>query len=266
VRIPFFKKREPKALKVRVLGATDVGLKREKNEDAYLAVGGGQSPEKPSALMIVADGMGGHADGEIASKMAVDIISRELTEAFEKDVIPEGASDGRLAQILRKANKEIYLEGSDGSGRSMGTTCTTAMVFRDRLCIAHAGDSRAYLYRNGSLSQLTTDDSWVMERVLAGSLTKLQARQHPNRNIVTQALGIHEDIDIEVLSIDLRPGDRILLCSDGLHGLIEDDELKNILAGSHLESTADSLIDRARAYGGDDNITVVLGDVSKRTP
>tara|TARA_Y100000588_G_C14158460_1_gene883735 strand:- start:123 stop:878 length:756 start_codon:yes stop_codon:yes gene_type:complete len=250
------------------MGATDVGLKREKNEDSYFAKTLSDNIAASWALMIVADGMGGHVSGEIASKMAIDHVSEPFLEQLTKSPpLPKNVGD-LLTEMVRNANSEIFSQGtsnSDGIQRTMGTTCTAGMVMGEMFHVSHVGDSRAYLFRNEQLTQLTVDDSWVMEQVTAGNLTVSQARKHPNRNIVTQALGIDGYIDVEEISISLQHGDRIMLCSDGLHGLIADEELGDVLTEPCLKSTVNNLIGRAKEYGGDDNITVVLGEVYART-
>ena len=143
----------------------------------------------------------------------------------------------------------------------MGTTCTTAIKSGNEVHIAHVGDSRGYLFRKGNLSQMTIDDSWVMEQVIAGHLTDEQARIHPNRNIVTQALGIGPETDVERIIVKAEERDIYLLCSDGLNGLVTDDEMKTILTNAPLDNAKDLLIDRAKELGGDDNITVALGKI-----
>ena len=146
----------------------------------------------------------------------------------------------------------------------MGTTATAAVVTGTRVHIAHLGDSRAYLLRDGELSQLTRDHSWVVEIVEAGNLTLEQARVHPNRNVITQAMGINAEPAVQTKTLDLRDGDLLLLCSDGLHGLVGDDEIKELLQSGKPEQAIEDLIQRAKDRGGNDNITVVIGTVRRQ--
>ena len=262
MRLPFFNKRKKSSLKIEVVSGTDVGLKRENNEDSCLAISGSESPGGSDSLMIVADGMGGLAAGEVASGMAIESIHRQLTEQGEDTTLPTGGYAELLGQILRNANSEICQAGLVNDRGMMGTTCTVAVKVGNDLHIAHVGDSRAYMVRGGNLSQITTDDSWVEEQVMAGNLTREQARIHPNRNIVTQALGVKPDADVETSTVILRGGEQFLLCSDGLHGLLTDGEIESIICSNRPGEARDILIEKAREMGGHDNITVVVGKIS----
>jgi len=262
VKFPFFKKRESTPLSVRLIGETDIGLKRSQNQDAYIAVIGDHSGQGYDALAIVADGMGGHVMGDVASHMAIEVITSQLKELFEIATELKIDCAGLLTQSVIKANEAIYSEDSISNQKPMGTTCSAALFSNNRLYISHAGDSRVYLFRNRKLTQLTKDDSWVMEQVDLGNLTPCQAKKHPNRNIITQALGIQQVVDIEELTLDLKPDDRILLSSDGLHGLLDVNEIADILTTPILEVAVENLINQAKVYGGDDNITVVIADMT----
>ena len=261
MRLPFFNRRRRTNPNIEVVSGTDVGLKRANNEDSYFCVSGDQTPGGLDALLIVADGMGGHAAGEVASKMAVESIQSQLINRSPDETFPIGGYAAILGQTIAEANTEIYNTGVSGGKGMMGTTCTAAVKSGNELHIAHAGDSRAYLLRKEKLSQVTTDDSWVMEQVKAGNLTNEQARVHPNRNIVTQALGVGPDIDVEQAVVEVEDGDIFLLCSDGLHGLVPDVEIATVLTDEKLGEAKDILINRAKELGGDDNITVVLGRI-----
>ena len=265
MKFSFFKRRNKKRLIVRVAGATDVGLKRAQNQDSFFATTSPESSGKVEALLIVADGMGGLESGEVASEMAVEFIREKYTEQILGQGISRETLQSKLTNFVKDANTCIYFQGSEGLDVKrgiMGTTCTVGLVAENRLFIAHAGDSRAYLLRDKKLSQLTRDDSWVMDQVASGNLTQSQARHHPNRNVVTQALGINQELDIEEINVELQTGDRLLLCSDGLHGLVDDEDIANILQEPSQESVINALIDSAKAEGGHDNITAVLGDFS----
>ena len=261
MRLPFFNRGKKNSLNIEVVFATDVGLKRANNEDSGLAISGSQTPGGLDALLIVADGMGGHEGGEVASAMAIESIQNQLNERSVDQTIPLGGYSEILAGMLEEANKAIYEAGLSGGKGLMGTTCTTAIKSGNEVHIAHVGDSRGYLLRKENLSQVTIDDSWVMEQVIAGHLTDEQARIHPNRNIVTQALGIGPETDVERIIVKAEEGDIFLLCSDGLNGLVTDDEMKSILTNAPLDNAKDLLIDKAKELGGDDNITVALGKI-----
>ena len=230
-------------------GLTDQGRVRRRNEDALL-----QRPER--GLFAVADGMGGHAAGDVASRIAVDILD-DRTLAAGPDPNPGQVRDAiRKAHeaILRAARAESDLEG-------MGTTLTALQVRSGgSWLIGHVGDSRAYRLRGGALEQLTRDQTWVQQQVEAGALTPEQARTHPWAAMITCALGIEDiELEIQILEPEPRPGDLFLLCSDGLTARLRDEDLRRIL-GEHdaLDDAARALVDAANAAGGPDNITVAL--------
>jgi PPM family protein phosphatase len=222
---------------------TDTGRQRRDNEDSAYA----RAP-----LFVVADGMGGAQAGEVASQLAI--------EAFEQE-LPDGANaEQRLAERVREANRRIYDRSQEERERAgMGTTLTAAYLEETSLAIAHVGDSRAYLLRDGTLTRLTRDHSLVDELVRRGKLTEEQAAEHPQRSIITRALGPEPDVEVDTWTYPVRAGDVLLLCSDGLTSMLSEDELVEILsrAGS-LERAGDELIAAANAAGGRDNITVVL--------
>jgi protein phosphatase len=243
-------------VKLRSCGLTDRGLCRETNEDAYLL-------EPEFGLFAVADGMGGHAAGEIAAQLA--------TEALREAIFRAGAHrdpEELLRAAVLEANRRIcdsILEHRERRG--MGTTLVAALVRGDRAVIAHVGDSRAYLYRHGRLRRLTTDHSWVLEQVRLGLLTEEAAARHPMRNIVTRALGTRTMEGPEIHSVELEPGDLLLLCSDGLNTMLSDPEIEEILRSScHDPAEACRvLVASANERGGEDNTTVVLVQVQNRT-
>lgn len=228
---------------------TDNGLRRPENEDAYLV-------DVEKGLFCVADGMGGHAAGEVASRMAVDVLAREMARP------DAGALDARLRGAVVAANRAV-LEAAerDPALAGMGTTLTALALALDDggFTIAHVGDSRAYLLRHGELRQLTTDHTWVQQQVDAGLLSPRDARRHPLSSMLTRAVGIAADPEVDIIRGDLEPGDLLLLCSDGLTGMVEDDELAYILARDlPLDDAARELADAANRNGGADNITAVL--------
>jgi len=227
---------------VEQAGLSDVGRQREANEDNLVLA---------SPVFAVADGMGGARAGEVASQMAAD--------AFE-DRRHEGTPEQQLATVAKRANRRIHdLSRRDEAHRGMGTTLTAAMVAEGCVSIGHVGDSRAYRLRDGRLEQLTHDHSLVAELERSGQLTPEAAEHHPQRSIITRALGPEADVEVDTHSHPARPGDVYLLCSDGLTGMISDGDVTALMTGAaSLEEAAESLIRAANQRGGKDNITVVL--------
>jgi PPM family protein phosphatase len=224
-------------------GRTDVGRQRSANEDSLVL--------RPP-FFAVADGMGGAKAGEVASAIAA--------ETFEAAGRPGEAPEAELSRLLREANRRIYdLAVGDESRRGMGTTLTAAKVHGDEISLGHVGDSRAYLLRDGELEQITRDHSLVAELERTGQITPEAAEHHPQRSIITRALGPEPDVEVDTYTVAGRPGDLFLLCSDGLTSMISDDEVATILRGTQeLERAADELIRAANQSGGKDNITVVV--------
>jgi PPM family protein phosphatase len=236
---------------VEQAGRTDVGRQRTANEDSL-------SVRPP--LFAVADGMGGAKAGEVASAVAVEAVetARESGEPAE----------AQLAGIVRAANRRIYdLAIADESRRGMGTTLTLAKVHGDEISLAHVGDSRAYRMRDGELQQLTRDHSLVAELERSGQITAEAAEHHPQRSIITRALGPEPDVEVDTYTLAGREGDVFLICSDGLTSMISDDEVTSILrsAGS-LDDAADALVRAANQSGGKDNITVILFRLGEGEP
>jgi protein phosphatase len=225
---------------IRDSGAsTDVGRLRQSNEDALLMA---------DPVYAVADGMGGARAGEVASAMAVAAL-----HGFR-------GGEQQLAEAIEDVNRRIHQAArGDASLQGMGTTLTAAMVEGDTLVIAHVGDSRAYVLRAGHLHQITDDHSLVGELIRRGALTPEEAERHPQRSVITRALGAEEAVDVDVLRFPLEDGDLLLLCSDGLTGMVGDAELTRILrAGGDLDALARACIDAANRAGGEDNVTAVL--------
>jgi protein phosphatase len=226
------------------------GLRRARNEDSYLV-----RPDK--RLYAVADGMGGHAAGDVASRMAVEALDRE----FPADADPD-AIERLLVDATKTANCEILEVGRrEADKRGMGTTLTTLVtpVNGAGCIIAHIGDSRAYRIRSGSLEQLTTDHTWVQQQVDLGALTLKTARSHPLSSVLTRVLGVDEGVPPDVLRSDVVAGDMFLLCSDGLTGIVYDASIAAMLVeGGALEEMARALVAAANERGGYDNSTVVL--------
>jgi serine/threonine protein phosphatase PrpC len=247
-------------VEVKAYGVTHVGRQRQHNEDSFLV-------ESTARLFLVADGMGGHAAGEIASRIAVDAISEFILHTKEDDGTWPHAYDeqykrstNRLMAAVRMANTRV-LEAmrKDARLRGMGTTVVAAMADGDIMSFAHVGDSRAYMIRDNALSRVTNDHSWVFEQVQAGMLTEAEAEKHPLRNVITRALGGALQVNPDASEIKAKPGDVFLLCSDGLTGMVPEDEILRIVTESEtVEKACQTLIDVANERGGLDNITAIL--------
>jgi serine/threonine protein phosphatase PrpC len=233
-------------------GVTDAGRKRRRNEDAFIL-------EPP--LFAVADGMGGAQAGEVASRLAVDAF-REFHDADELD--PEE----RVTAIIQEANRRIFERArEDTQASGMGTTITAALVADEAVSIGHVGDSRAYRLRAGHLTQLTEDHSLVADLVPGGRLTPEEADAHPQRSVITRALGTDAEVDVDSFSVEVEPGDVILLCSDGLTTMVTDEEIVSIVRESKsLERAAKQLVKAANRRGGEDNVTVVLFALESSEP
>jgi serine/threonine protein phosphatase PrpC len=249
-------------MKITYEARTDVGRKRKGNEDSLFV-----NPEQ--RLFVVADGMGGHAAGEVASKVAVDAINEFvcLTSGDEEITWPFGLDENisydgnRLKTAIRYANRKV-IDATKERSEYEGMATTVAAVLVDDIAanLGHVGDSRAYLLRDGTLSQLTSDHSWVNEQLQNGALSAEQARSHPLRNVVTRALGGKPDLLVDMQSRKMEPGETLLLCSDGLTNMLTDEAIAEICksAGDDLKKAAQDLVNSANNRGGDDNITVVL--------
>jgi serine/threonine protein phosphatase PrpC len=222
---------------------TDPGRQRSGNEDATFA---------HAPVFALADGMGGAQAGEVASAI--------VAETFERGLPAEGTAEERLAETVQQANREIHeRQLAEHEHAGMGTTVTAAYIDEDSVVIANVGDSRGYLFRDGELQRLTNDHSLVQELVTKGEITDEEALEHPQRSIITRALGPEAVVEVDTWSYPLRPGDVVMLCSDGLTDMIHERQVQQALAESPtLSAAADRLIDEANAAGGRDNITVVL--------
>lgn len=223
--------------------ATDTGMVREGNEDSYLV-------DRQLDLFAVADGMGGHRAGEVASAVALGGL---------RAAVGDGAS---VADAVGRANTAVWDRASDDTDLAgMGTTLTAATFDGTTLTIGHVGDSRAYLFRNGTLEQLTVDHSLVAELIRDGRISEEQAAVHPQRSIITRALGVDSSVEVDVYSLVLHPADRVMLCSDGLTSMVRTPRITEILAAEDEPTgAANALVDAANAAGGEDNITVVVLD------
>ena len=232
----------------RSASVTDTGRRRRHNEDAYVC-------EPP--LFAVADGMGGAQAGEVASGLAAAALRDEASEL--------AGGERRVDDLIQEANRRVYQRQSqDASASGMGTTMTVALVEDGRVAIGHVGDSRAYLIRDRKLEQLTEDHSLVAELVRSGKLSPEEAESHPQRSVITRALGTDPDVDVDTFSIETKPGDLFLLCSDGLTSMVDDQTILREVERNRddLPAAAKALVRAANKGGGDDNITVVFFEIA----
>jgi protein phosphatase len=246
--------------------STDPGLRRTSNEDSY-------STRPDVGLFVVADGMGGHVAGEVASRVAVEAIEAFIEETAGADKNRTwpfpfdpalSLEANRLKAAFRLANRRIASAIADSQDlRGMATTASAVLMGKESASVGHVGDSRVYVLREGRLAQITHDHSWVEEQVRAGTLTPSAARQHPWRNVVTRALSGGEDPEVDVTEVTPAVGERYLLCSDGLFGVVTDDRIAEILgqSGVPLETICRSLVDAANQAGGPDNITALVLEI-----
>ena len=235
----------------RTFALSDPGRRRRRNEDSYVV-----SPP----LFAIADGMGGAQAGELASRLAVEAMGGEAGSQGEE----------RLATLIREANRRVFARShEDATASGMGTTMTAALVADDgTVTIGHVGDSRAYLLRGDRIEQLTNDHSLVAELVRTGRLSAEEAETHPQRSVITRALGTDPEVDVDVLTVQTEPGDLFLLCSDGLTTMVDDEEIRRTLeeGRENLEAVARELVGKANRGGGEDNITVVFFELEEGEP
>ena len=250
-------------MKLNILfrGMSDPGMKRRNNEDSFVING-------DFALAMVADGMGGHNAGEVASSIATETTNNKFQILIRDGVVPPVVREkfplkaNQLAHALELANAAIYDASLAAGKNGMGTTATAALLLDDNIYIAHVGDSRAYLIRDYKLKQLTDDHSFVMESVRKGLMTLEQAEASPFKNIITRALGSKENPEVDLIEHEVKPGDRIVLCTDGLFKCVTEEEMLKIVSSTDDNLDAcDDLIEFGNSHGGPDNITVVIGTV-----
>jgi len=247
---------------IEAFGRTDVGRRRKVNEDSFLVAPG-------SNLYAVCDGMGGHNAGEVASQMAIESLAafversgveREITWPWGLDANLSFDAN-RLKTAIRLANSEVFQSAAEREELSgMGTTIVAGLVAGTVLTIGSAGDSRCYLVRDSQMQQLTKDDSWVSAALGEGILSSDDVERHPLRNVITKAVGARDSIELDLVEHTLQPGDVLLLCSDGLHGMVNDGDIARLLLSSleSLEGATARLVDAANQAGGRDNVTAVL--------
>ena len=240
---------------LKFAAGTDRGLIREINEDSYRILPGSS---QSSCVFIIADGMGGHNCGEVASRMAVD----HLSESIANEGVGNSSTDDvgtELRKFFEETNRAVFdksLERPEVNG--MGTTLTAAVVNGKTITVAHVGDSRLYLIRNGKMLQLTEDHSYIGELVKNGSLTREEAEHHPGKNIITRAIGSSPDLEVDTLTREIEKKDIFLLCTDGLTNMLEEDEIYDVIVRYEPEKACSELIETAKTKGGEDNITVIV--------
>jgi len=245
---------------IRACGQTDVGQRRDHNEDSFLV-------DEPLGLFVVADGMGGHAGGGTASRLAVETIREQIQQARqegpERFGTPGGIEDSQVPDLLREAVEAActrIFETAQGDPElaGMGTTVTAALVDGRTAFVAHVGDSRCYLLRDARIYQVSEDHSLVNEQLKAGAISPDEARHSRFKNIITRSVGFEQQVQVDLMGVELEAGDALLLCCDGLSNLVEDVEILRVAEEGPFEETPARLIALANDRGGDDNITVVV--------
>jgi len=254
-------------LRIEARGITDVGQRRDHNEDAFLV-------DEALGLYIVADGMGGHAGGGTASRLAVETIRETVSRARERE--PErfdetGADDTRVPDLLQQAVEQacavIHRTAQDDPELTgMGTTVTAALLDGRTAFVAHVGDSRCYLLREGRIYQVSEDHSLVNEQLKAGAISADEAKHSRFRNIITRSVGFEPQVQVDLMGIELETGDAVLLCCDGLSNLVDDSEILHIVEESPIDVAPGRLVALANDRGGDDNITVIVVRVGDTPP
>lgn len=234
-------------------GKTDVGKKRHNNEDSYIV-----NCEGKDKIFIVADGMGGHNAGEVASLQACRIIEEAILNS-------EGNIEDILKSAVEKANREIFIRAAENeSMRGMGTTIDACVANGDHICIAHVGDSRVYIVSDEGIRKITKDHSVVGMMVDSGSITEEEAKNHPSRNLITRAVGTAMTVEVDIVNETIHNDEIVLLCTDGLSNMVARDDICSIIKEhENLDDAACALVDKAKENGGDDNITVILFKVGK---
>lgn len=242
---------------MRIIAKTDIGHQRSENQDNYRA---GRQPDE-TVWALVCDGMGGAQGGKLASSLAAanleEIFTANMDALHTVDAVRE-----QLFEAVDSTNELIYEKSqATPAARGMGTTLVCTVLRGHLMQYVHVGDSRAYLYRNGVLSQLTKDHSMVQEMVEQGKITEEEANKHPHKNLITRALGVGSAVDADYAEKEISPGDKILLCTDGLTNCVTDEQIADTLAQTPFYETADALVNKALAAGGLDNVTVLLVEV-----
>jgi len=250
---------------MRIGKKTDVGRRRELDEDSIVVKKGStvyNSKHVDAILLALADGMGGHNAGEVASSLATETVAEEMTRVLESQ---RGLSDEEMSTLFQKsiklANQKIYDYGQQNPQyRGMGTTVTAAVVLDDIVYIGHVGDSRAYIFNEREVIQVTKDHSLVQEMIDDEKITDDEARTHPQKNIITKTVGMYRDVEADIIRVRLDKGDILLVCCDGLTDMVPDEEIHAIvMQHKDPQTICDALVDEANARGGFDNISVIVG-------
>jgi serine/threonine protein phosphatase PrpC len=252
---------------MKATGKTDTGRKRKKNEDKFLV-------DSETGLLIVADGMGGHESGEVASQLAVDLTSEQFklalrtgTVPIPKHVLHRDDLHPRtllLGDCVKFSNQAIFEAGSrtKDETKRMGTTLVAALWLQDRIAVAHVGDSRLYIIRDGDITQCTSDHSFIQEQMDRGLLNREEAEKSDLRNMLTRSVGVRDDVEVDLKEIDVHKGDYVLLCSDGLTKMLDDDQIAAIVVDKkEPEAISEELVRHANDAGGHDNVTVVVAKI-----
>jgi protein phosphatase len=240
---------------LRFAAGTDRGLVRDSNEDSYKIIP--ESSQNPY-VYIIADGMGGHNCGEVASRMAVDFISNYVQKDGNRLFSSQNIEE-KLKKLVEDTNTTVFetsLKNPEASG--MGTTLTMAVIAGQKATVAHVGDSRLYLMRDEMIKQITEDHTYIWELIKKGSLTREEAEVHPRKHVITRAIGSSPDLEVDMLTLEIQDEDILLLCTDGLTNMIGDDEIYRILKDNEPEAACEGLIEAAKSKGGEDNITVIV--------
>ena len=245
-----------------VLGSlTHVGMVREVNQDSFCALLAPNAPLGADALLAVADGMGGHAAGDVASRLAIQQLVASLSAPSGNSAGDASGNEDRLREAVALGNSKVFQASEKPEYHGMGTTMTAALITGDTANLVQVGDSRAYLLRDGEFKQITRDHNWVAEQVAAGALTPEEAKTHPRRNVLTRAVGTGPGVDMDSGAVTLKDGDVLLLCSDGLHGLVRDEEMARVINEQEPQQACQTLVEMANAAGGTDNSTVIVARV-----
>ena len=244
-----------------VLGAlSDVGQKRSNNQDSMCSLAAPNTPPGVTALVAVADGMGGHKGGEVASALAIEGVVARLGKKSGANAAASNRAE-HLAAVIHQIHADIKAASNTPETTGMGTTLSIAVIEDNRMLVGHVGDSRIYRVRDGQFTQLTEDHSWVADEVRRGSLTEAEAQVHPRRNLLSQAIGVTETIAPMVAEFDLAVGDKIMLCSDGLHGLVSSEDMRLTIEKFPPDLAVQILVEKANDAGGPDNVTAVIAEI-----
>ena len=239
---------------MKIVGKTDIGRVRDTNQDAFKILALGQG----AGLALVCDGMGGASGGDTASSLAKQAITGTIQRRYQDDMGPEAVKI-MIREAVMDANREIYEAAQENPAlQGMGTTIVLVLVYQNHIYAAHVGDSRLYCYRGGALEQLTKDHSFIQDLLDRGEISADEARSHPSKNVITRAVGVQWDVELELHVFEIHSGDRLLLCTDGLSNACRDEEICAVLSARPGEEAVEELIRRANQSGGHDNITVVI--------